>query len=109
MEMLMTKPTTQAKPETTTILICANDPGLRAHARGTFTGAGWYVVESGYAELPQVARSVQIDVAVVISTNEGSLAIVRQAFVTARARIAHVFAVRHPDAAREIVRQKLGR
>ena len=108
MERVMTTLKIGALPVATTILICAADPAQRAIARMSFSERGWYVLETGFSEIGQVARSVKVDVVVVISATEGATAMVRDAFASARADVGHVVQVRHAETAREAVRKRVG-
>lgn len=108
MERLMPTLKIGALPVSTTILICAADPAQRALARTSFAERGWYVVETGFSEIGQIARSVKIDVVVVISATEGATAMVRDAFASSRAELSHVVQVRHAAQARDEVRKRLG-
>ena len=108
MERLMTTRKIGALPVSTTILICAADAGQRAYARTSFSERGWYVLETGFSEVGQVARSVKVDLVVVISATEGAIAMVRDAFASARAELTHVVQVKHAAMARDAVRQRLG-
>ena len=93
-----------------TVLICAVDPAVRAQARVSFTGPGWYVFECAFDDLPQVARSVKIDAVVVINTTGTPAArLVREAFEGAGAPIEHVLHVRRAERARDAAAAALHR
>lgn len=80
----------------TFVVICATDPAHRALARVSCTDPTWYIFECSFDDLDSVARSIKIDVLVVIGT---AIALVSARKIIAGSvhRIGTVVGVRYAD------------
>jgi hypothetical protein len=91
--------------DSSTVLLCADDPATRALARISFADASWAVFECTPDEIAAVSGAAPIDLVIVLGTSGAGVAVIRAAVGSAPP----VIRVRRPESARDAAALALGR